>query len=160
MVCIRSPTGCHTAPEQGEAMEAPQDGTPDYTLLDGPAFLEALGDDAMKWATAFCQTMHKQKWEIDESLMVGWFANAIEHSSDVRHRRGQPATQPALRASAQPTPPALTYVLQEMGRHHHADCKHWLDVPQGECNCGVAEAINQYKRALAGDATPPAEVTE
>lgn len=68
----------------------------DYTLLDGPAFLEALGDDAMKWAMAFCQIMHKQKWEIDESLMVSWFANAIEHSSDVRARRALSAPPPAV----------------------------------------------------------------
>jgi hypothetical protein len=35
-------------------------------------------DDAMKWATAFCGTAKEQEWEladIDEGLIVGWFAN-------------------------------------------------------------------------------------
>ena len=45
------------------------------------------GDDAMKWAEAFCKTVKDQKWsleDIDEDLMLGWFANAIEVSHTKR----------------------------------------------------------------------------
>lgn len=59
----------------------------DYTTLDGPALLEVCGDNAHKWADAFCQ--HATKWGFvpDVSLMTTWFANAIEHSTLVRERR-------------------------------------------------------------------------
>jgi len=53
----------------------------DYTEMDGPQLLDACGADAMKWAQAFCQIKMKQRWtaaDIDEALMVSWFANAIE----------------------------------------------------------------------------------
>ncbi len=59
----------------------------DYTAMDGPALLDACGADAMKWAVAFCQTKRKQQWsdaDIDEGLMVAWFANAIETACRVR----------------------------------------------------------------------------
>jgi hypothetical protein len=54
---------------------------PDYTAMPDHKLIDELGTDAMKWATAFCQIKRKQGWtseEIDEGLMVGWFANAIE----------------------------------------------------------------------------------
>jgi len=42
---------------------------------------ELLGtNDAMIWATEFCNTKKKIGWtleDIDEGLMVGWFANAM-----------------------------------------------------------------------------------
>ena len=47
----------------------------------------ALGDDAAKWAKAFCDCKQANNWtieDIDESLMLGWFANAIEISDDTR----------------------------------------------------------------------------
>lgn len=62
---------------------------PDYTAMEGPAMLAACRDDAAKWATAFCQ--HAKKLghgDIDEGWMIGWFANAIEHSTDVRTGSG------------------------------------------------------------------------
>ena len=41
------------------------------------------GDDAAKWAEQFCKC-----WPgIDEGVMIGWFANAIETACDVRMRR-------------------------------------------------------------------------
>lgn len=46
-----------------------------------------LGDDAMKWAVAFCQAKERNGWsldDIDQGLMVGWFANAIEVAHDAR----------------------------------------------------------------------------
>lgn len=57
----------------------------DYTKLEGADFLHALGDDAAKWADAFHQTF--PECEIDEGIMIGWFANAIEHSYDIRTGR-------------------------------------------------------------------------
>ena len=64
-------------------------GAPDYLAMSAGAMLQAVGDDASKWATAFCQIAAKlgvtQKGApIDEAWMIGWFANAIEHSSAVR----------------------------------------------------------------------------
>jgi len=59
---------------------------PDYTKFNnGADLLQALGDDGMKWAAAFCQ-ITKKNLDIDLEVMYvqGWFANAIEHSSDVR----------------------------------------------------------------------------
>lgn len=82
----------------------PQDGTPDYTKLDGPALLEAMGDDAMKWAEAFRQHGAIVEDPLDIGWLVTWFANAIEHSSDVRRWRGEPQTRPVTEMWA--TPPA------------------------------------------------------
>ena len=62
------------------------DSMPDYTeFKNGAELLEALGDKGMNWAAAFCQHT-KKSFDIDLDLMYvqGWFANAIEHSSDVR----------------------------------------------------------------------------
>ena len=60
----------------------------DYTALDGPALLNALGDDASKWAAAFRQTATKLGYsDMDEGWLIGWFANAIEHSWEIRIRR-------------------------------------------------------------------------
>lgn len=45
-------------------------------------------DDAQKWAQAFVQHKKQNNWtleDIDEGLLIGWFANAIEHSEMVRH---------------------------------------------------------------------------
>lgn len=59
----------------------------DYTQMPVTEMLFALGDDAAKWAEAFCQ--HAKKLghgDIDEGWMIGWFANAIENSTMVRSR--------------------------------------------------------------------------
>ena len=39
------------------------------------------GDDAAKWAEAFCKTFPDK---MDEGTMLGWFANAIEIACDKR----------------------------------------------------------------------------
>lgn len=70
-------TGDLTSPNVS-AMEVP-----DYTEV-GARLGGMLGDDAMKWAQAFCQYQKRFEFEIDEGLMCGWFANAIEVSHDVR----------------------------------------------------------------------------
>ena len=49
-----------------------------------------LGDSADKWAVSFCQTMDRTGWgieDIDQDLMLGWFANAIETATDHRSRQ-------------------------------------------------------------------------
>lgn len=70
---------------------------PDFTAMTAPQMLEACGDDAMQWSIAFCQTAKKLGIDLGddaEGWMVGWFANAIEHSHHVRGRRSMPQTQP------------------------------------------------------------------
>lgn len=60
----------------------------DFASMSGVDLLEYCGADASKWAAAFCQIMGKNRWraqDIDEGLMIGWFANAIERSEQVRH---------------------------------------------------------------------------
>lgn len=59
-----------------------------YSKMTGPEMLQACGDDAGKWAEAFCEIVISAGVPIDHGLMVGWFANAIEHSTDVRTGSG------------------------------------------------------------------------
>lgn len=66
-----------------------------YADMDGSHMLQAVGDDASKWAAAFCQKCAKLGHEVpDEGWMTGWFANAIEHSGDVRRWRKSEQTPP------------------------------------------------------------------
>lgn len=63
--------------------------------MDAATLLDALGDDASRWAAAFRQTAIRLGYsDMDEGWLIGWFANAIEHSSDVRERRSKPETVP------------------------------------------------------------------
>lgn len=55
----------------------------DYTKMDGPEMLHACGQDAQKWAAAFCQ--HNPDNNPGEDVMLGWFANAIMHTLDTEH---------------------------------------------------------------------------
>ncbi len=59
--------------------------TIDYTKFEGADLLHELNDDATKWAAAFCQLNPDVK--VDEHVLMGWFANAIEHSTDFRTGR-------------------------------------------------------------------------
>ena len=60
----------------------------DYTKMTASEMLQDVGDDAQKWAAAFCQTAEKLGHHgIDEGWMIGWFANAIEQSTAVRSAR-------------------------------------------------------------------------
>jgi hypothetical protein len=53
-----------------------------------PQILERLGDDAAKWAAEFRKTAIKLGYsDMDQGWLIGWFANAIEHSSQVRRER-------------------------------------------------------------------------
>ena len=75
----------------------------DYTAMTGPALLGALRDDAYIWAEAFCQHAAKFGFDLnDRSIMQTWFANAIEHSSDVRRWRRDKAERGDVTI---PTPP-------------------------------------------------------
>ena len=59
----------------------------DFYGLSGPDLLRYCGQDASKWAEAFCRIKEVQGWsvtDIDEGLMTAWFANAIQHSADLR----------------------------------------------------------------------------
>lgn len=60
-----------------------RDGAHHYSDLNSGDFLAALGDDAMKWAHAFNERFPS----VDVDDAFGWFANAIEHSGDVRRGR-------------------------------------------------------------------------
>ena len=60
---------------------------PDYTAMESGEMLTALGDDAGKWATAFMQVLEKRGGAFDWADMMGWFANAIEHSYALRRGR-------------------------------------------------------------------------
>lgn len=58
--------------------------------MEDGKLIEWMGDDASRWSKAFCAFKRTQGWrasDIDEGLMTGWFANAIEHSTIVRSRR-------------------------------------------------------------------------
>lgn len=54
-----------------------------YTDMNAGDMLQALGDDAMKWADAFCEKFP----DFDHEDAFGWFANAIENSWDTRCSR-------------------------------------------------------------------------
>jgi hypothetical protein len=70
--------------------------TENFADMDAPTLLGSLRDDAYRWAEAFCEIKRKRGWtiaDIDEGLMVVWFANAIENSSDLRFRRAEIAAK-------------------------------------------------------------------
>ena len=72
---------------------------PDYTMMMDREMLAACGDDASKWAKAFRQTAIKLGYsDMDEGWLIGWFANAIEYSADVRRWRSEPPTKPVVTA--------------------------------------------------------------
>lgn len=64
-----------------------QPSNPDFYGMSEVELLEHCGDKAERWAEAFCQIKERQGWsaaDIDKGLMMCWFANAIEHSTQVR----------------------------------------------------------------------------
>jgi len=53
-----------------------------------PELLQRLGDDASKWASEFRKKAIKLGYsDMDEGWLIGWFANAIEHSTDIRRKK-------------------------------------------------------------------------
>jgi hypothetical protein len=80
----------------GEApSEALELSAPDHLAMGAGQMLESVGDDASKWADAFVQTAQSRldaggdarEMLLDTGWMLGWFANAIEHSTAVRAAR-------------------------------------------------------------------------
>ena len=61
----------------------------DFDKMSDPELLAYCGDNGMKWAEAFCDTAKRLGYgDLDQEWVCGWFANAIEHSTDVRTGRG------------------------------------------------------------------------
>lgn len=56
--------------------------------MEPAEFIAAMGDDAAKWAAAFKEIVIDGGVEIDEGLMVTWFANVIETAHDKRTGSG------------------------------------------------------------------------
>lgn len=82
----------------------------DYTRMQASEMLGNLGDDGAKWAAAFRQHAEKLGHAgMDEGWLAGWFANAIEHSSDVRRWAAEPTPNPA-------SPPAAESVALKLLR--------------------------------------------
>lgn len=52
--------------------------------------------DARDWAAAFMEKFSHRKNEIDESVMLGWFANALMRGYDERQKRNLSEMQKAL----------------------------------------------------------------
>jgi hypothetical protein len=62
-----------------EELEAVREAVRNQVHKDnGGDFLKMIGTDGRKWAAAFCATCDVHKLQIDEDLMIGWFANAVE----------------------------------------------------------------------------------
>lgn len=68
--------------------------TPEELAVETSAYtLNRLGDNGQKWAQEFRATALRLGYsDMDEGWLIGWFADAIEHSNDVRrwHREANP----------------------------------------------------------------------
>lgn len=82
-------------PTLGVHRAAPKPPTVDIELgpPETPAdLLKRLGDDGAKWAAEFRKTAPALGYsDMDEGWLIGWFANAIECSGDVRRWRAEKA---------------------------------------------------------------------
>ena len=58
---------------------------PDYRSMTVCEMLQALGDDAQKWADALLQAY--PNCNIPHEIIMPWFANAMQHSLDVQRWR-------------------------------------------------------------------------
>ena len=85
-VLHRTAEGIEALIECAEIKQGIDDLKRDYGLTDTTKqaeFLCTQTDDASVWAKEFC----KRNPSMDEGNMIGWFANAIECSSDIRRRK-------------------------------------------------------------------------
>lgn len=58
--------------------------------IDMAEFYAYVRDDAVKWAAEFCKTARDLGVVgLDEGWVIGWFANAIETSHDLRLRENR-----------------------------------------------------------------------
>lgn len=59
--------------------------------------------DGRDWATQFMEKFGQRKEDIDESLMIAWFSNALMHGYDVAMARSQNYTADKVEAPTQVT---------------------------------------------------------
>lgn len=71
------------------------DNAKELLALSDSELLKYCRDDASRWAAAFSAVKSAQDWgpnDIDESLMLTWFANAIEQATSYRLSARQQAS--------------------------------------------------------------------
>ena len=92
----------------------------DYTRMDSAQLLNALGDDASKWAKALAQHMRRPSpgFDLSEDVLHGWFANAIEHAKVLQHARARMTPAEALYGIMAWL--TTREVPVTFGRNHHA----------------------------------------
>lgn len=52
----------------------------DYTKIEECKLAGVCGMDALKWAEAFQQIIVDKGVKIDQTLMIGWFANSMQQA--------------------------------------------------------------------------------
>lgn len=115
--------------------------------LNSPGLLRYCGDDAAKWARAFQAIIVPNSGSIDEGLMIGWFANAIEHSSDVRRwRKEAAAKEPAQDPRVAEIARTIAHELGEVYDELHPGPSFDADFVQDDFN-RAAEAVLSILRA-------------
>lgn len=92
-----TPFKCKVPPELADALGyvgGPTTTDPSWSaLMKEPSvsdekLLDGYGDDAARWAEAFCNVAKKIGVEnLPQDWVHGWFANAIEHSTMIRRER-------------------------------------------------------------------------
>ncbi|HEC65417.1 MAG TPA: hypothetical protein ENI23_08990 [bacterium] len=97
-------------------------------------FLQRLGTDGLLWAKEFMKLFEDRKDKIDESLMIGWFCNAIEAGKDSTK---EPTT------SGQMTAGTTTESLSDKARPHSDDISVWSEYRE----CDVKKAVKKLKEA-------------
>lgn len=98
-------------------MNKAQPNKTDFDTMKSGELLAYCQDDASKWAEAFCFYAKSSGLDVDQGWMIGWFANAIEHSSDVRRQRAQPKTRPVVGDNFPTASPSSSHQsLQEQSR--------------------------------------------
>ena len=68
----------------------------DYTQMTSNGVIAYCGQDASRWAKAFCQ--HALKYQgvtLNEGWVIGWFANAIMGALDTKARYDEKKLQPS-----------------------------------------------------------------
>ena len=114
---------------------------------ESPAdLLNRMGDDAGKWAQEFRATAIKLGYsDMDEGWLIAWFANAIEHSSDVRRWRAEAAppsapvgVESAVRVTLTEYSTGTTTTIAEAA----------MDLPAGEYWLVPAAALAQQPAAV------------
>jgi hypothetical protein len=110
-----------TAAQANEPCPNPNKISSDDALLgaitgDGDT-LRRMGDDAAKWAAEFVKTATRLGHPgLDEDWVRGWFANAIEHSTDIRTSKRSEAINYLRRNWQDLTPAAMVRAIDAIER--------------------------------------------